>query len=59
MARVIDWGKKCICQDKYGKNSQDKGLRNPSESGLKCIRLRANERSKYQDVEYADSLERI
>ena len=59
IGRDIDWEKIFICQDKYGKNSQDKGLRNPSESGLKCIRLRANERVKYQDVEYADTLERI
>jgi hypothetical protein len=59
IGRDIDWEKIFICQDKYGKNSQDKVLRNPSGNGLKCIRLRANERVKYHDVEYADTLERI
>ena len=59
IGRDIDWENFFICQDKYGKYSQDKALRNPSENGLKCIRLRANERVKYQDVEYADTLERI
>ena len=59
IGRDIDWEKCFICQDKYGKYSQDKALRNPSENGLKRIRLRANERVKYQDVEYADTLERI
>lgn len=49
-----------------GKNKQDKQLRNASEAGLKCIRLRvsltltpASEQVKYKDVEYVDTLDQI
>lgn len=59
IASDINWQKCFICQDDYGKYSQDKLLRKPSEDGLKCIRLRASERAKYKDVEYADTLDRI
>lgn len=59
VTKDMNWQKCFICQNDYGKYSKDKQLRKPSEEGLNCIRVRATERAKYEDVEYADALGRI
>ena len=58
-ASNINWQNCFICQNDYGKNKQDKLLRNALKDGLKCLKLRASERVKYKDVEYVDILNRI